>query len=221
MTTKQKICLFNSSKTWGGGEKWHYDTAMYLASKGHEVFFFTNKKSELLERIKDKNFKYYKIGLNNLSFLNIFKYLYIKKILKKENPNTVIVCLPIDMKVAVFAAKLANIKRIIYRRGCAIPIRNSLYNRYLFRYVLTNVIANSKATKESILENNQRLFPENKIKVLYNGINISSKLSDTVMNLRDGDEIILGNAGRIVEHKKLELLIELAKILKERKQGLI
>lgn len=216
MTQKQKICLFNSSKTWGGGEKWHYDTALHLASQGYEIVFFTNTKSVLLERIKSKNFRYYKTSLSNLSFLNPFRYLRIIKILKEEAPDSIILCLPIDVKVAGVAAKFAGIKRIIYRRGCAIPIRNSLYNRYLFKNILTNVIANSKATKESILEKNKNLFPENKIKVLYNGINFNDKLSDSTMSLKENDEIILGNAGRIVEHKKLELLIELAKILKSR-----
>ena len=31
---QQTICLFNSEKSWGGGEKWHMDVASHLVDSG-------------------------------------------------------------------------------------------------------------------------------------------------------------------------------------------
>lgn len=47
------ICFFNTTKAWGGGEKWHLETCKYMHDKGHNVFllpiktvnFITNYKS--------------------------------------------------------------------------------------------------------------------------------------------------------------------------------
>lgn len=60
-----------------------------------------------------------------------------------------------DIKTAGPAAKLAGVARIIYRRGSAIPIKNSLLNRFLFKRVLTDIIANSEATKKQYFRTTQ------------------------------------------------------------------
>ncbi len=75
-----------------------------------------------------------------------------------------------DMKVAGMAAKLAGVKRIIYRHGSAIPTRNSLINRFLFRKVFDKVLANSFETKRTILANNASLIDPSKIRVIYNAL---------------------------------------------------
>src|SRR5690606_42159035 len=104
------------------------------------------------------------------SFLNPIKVQRLKRIVKQANLDTLIINLPNDLKIAAFAGKLAGVKKIIYRRGSAIPIRNSLMNRFTFKNWVTDVLANSQATKRTILQHNASLFPEDKIKVIYNPI---------------------------------------------------
>jgi glycosyltransferase involved in cell wall biosynthesis len=126
--------------------------------------------------------------------------------------------LSIDLKVAGIAAKLAHVPRIIYRRGSAIPIKNKPLNRFLFRNVITDIIANSEATRNTILENNSNLFPLEKIKVIYNGLDFCTRKSQTTTSLytKKEEEIILGNAGRMVYQKGHEYLIAIAAKLKEK-----
>ena len=69
------------------------------------------------------------------------------------------------------AAKLARIPRIVYRRGSAKPIKNSILNRFLFKDIITHLLANSDKTKQTILAKNKDFSPEQSIKVVYNGIN--------------------------------------------------
>lgn len=214
MKTKT-ICFFNSCKTWGGGEKWHYEMSVRLSKRGYNTIVITNKRSELYFKIRNEDLKLHNIKISNLSFLNIFKIIKIAGILKKEKVDTIIINLSADLKVAGLAAKLAGTKNIIYRRGSAIPVKNTFLNRFLFQYIITEIIANSEETKRTILKNNLNLIDENKISVIYNGIDIEKydNFKSEIVYIKENNEIILGNAGRLVKQKGQRYLIEIAKKL--------
>ncbi len=215
---KDTICFFNSCQFWGGGEKWHLDMATNLAARGYKILVITNRNSELKERLNsDESLQIESLKVTNLSFLNPFKKSRIKSIFQANAVKTVIMNLPTDLKLAGPAAKAAGVPNIIYRRGSAIPIKNRRFNRYLFNEVITKVIANSEATKRTIIENNPDLIEDKKIEVLYNGIGLKRYDEQTFSALADkpDDEIILGNAGRLTEQKGQKHLIAVAKILKE------
>ncbi len=212
---KNTICFFNTAKTWGGGEKWHFDISNYLAYKNFDILVGTRKKSHLHQKIIMQ--KHFNIKIHNLSFLNPFKILRIAKFFKHHNIKTLIVNLPSDLKVASLAAKLAGVDQVIYRRGSAIPIRNSALNRFIFKFLVDEIIANSYETKRTILQNNKRLFNPAKIHVIYNGINLESydNLNTSLLYERNSNELILGNVGRMVKQKAQKYLIDIAEILKK------
>ncbi|MGM0508318.1 MAG: glycosyltransferase [Fusobacteriota bacterium] len=213
----KNICFFNSCKVWGGGEKWHYDTAIKLSQRGYNISFFANPKSKLFNKLQDKNINIYPIKIGNISFLNIFKIKKIINILKKEDINIIILNLPSDLKIAGVAAKIAGIERIIYRRGSAIPIKNSLSNRLLLKDCVTDILANSKTTKDTILKNTKNWLDKDKIKIIYNGIDLDKmdKKEWDYIYKRDKDEIIIGNAGRLSKQKGQKYLIDIAEKLKK------
>lgn len=210
------ICFFNTAVAWGGGEKWHFETSRYLHRKGHEVVVFAHPKSALLKKLKESGIPNVPISISNLSFLNPFKRNALKRELKKHAIETIVMNLSRDVKIAGPCAKAIGIDRIIYRRGSAIPIKNTLLNRHYFKNVLTDVLANSQATKRTVLENNSSLFPEDKIKVIYNGINIPKKLKETAGNSNKNKVFTLINLGRLEAQKNQTFLIDLAKELKDR-----
>ncbi len=211
------VCFFNSARTWGGGEKWHYDISVRLHKKGYQTLVITNKKSALHSRIILTGQKVINIRISNLSFLNPFKLLLLRKIFIREKIHVIILNLSADLKVAGIAAKIAGIPRIIYRRGSAIPVKNRWLNRIIFKNIVTDVIANSEETKKTVLQNNPGIFPSEKIKVIYNGIEFSDYFPGTEKRLynRDSNEIILGNMGRLVYQKGQKYLIEIAAELKK------
>ena len=211
------ICFFNSTRTWGGGEKWHYDISTSLHKKGYSTLVVTNRKSVLYSRIIRTGQKVINIKISNLSFLNPFKILLLRKIFIRENIYIIILNLSADLKVAGIATKFAGISRIIYRRGSAIPIKNRWLNRIIFKNIVTDIIANSEETKRTVLQNNPNIFPSEKIKVIYNGINIGDYDPGTEKRLykRNNDEIILGNMGRLVRQKGQRYLIDIASELKK------
>ena len=215
--SKKTICFFNSSKTWGGGEKWHHDMALGINGPEFAAFVMAGKNSELSRRLENAGLAFKTLAVSNISFLNPIKLYQTYRILKTANIHTIIINLSEDLKIAGPAAKLAGIKYIIYRRGSAIPVKNSFTNRFLFRHVLTGIIANSEQTKKTILANNPELFPEEKITVIYNGINMVRPDTDDFKPVykRQEGEIILGNAGRLVRQKGQQYLIEAARLLKK------
>ena len=218
---KQTICFFNSTPAWGGGEKWHYEFSSSFYKNGHRVIAYTNRKGELRRKVFETGIPSYGIRVHNLSFLNPIKILKIARILKKEGVRLIIMNLSADMKLAGLAAKIAGVKRIIYRRGSAIPIRNTFINRYMFRKVVDEVLANSYETKKTILKNNPRMIDPSKIRVIYNGMQFKqfeSKVKNPCYKGVEG-EVVLGNAGRLVKQKAQEYLVDLAVELKKRKQN--
>ncbi|MGB7395163.1 MAG: glycosyltransferase, partial [Pricia sp.] len=219
------ICFFNSTKAWGGGEKWHLEACTHLHNQGHPVLAIAHLKSELYQRLRDTGVDCLGISIGNLSFLNPLKIKAVEKILRKNQVGTIVMNLSRDLKLAGLAAEQAGLKRIIYRRGSAIPIKNSFINRYYFKNLVTEVLANSQATKETVLEQNSELFPKDKIKVIYNGIDINEFLNKPVKPLyqkkdadeKDVEEIVLTNLGRLEFQKNQKFLIKLAAELKRRK----
>ena len=209
----KNICLFNSCKSWGGGEKWHYETAFRLTERGYNVIICCQPKSEIYTRIRDSRIPSFRFRVQNLSFLNPILLLRLVLFFKRKKIHTVILGLPSDVKAVGIASKLAGVKNIIYRRGTALPIHNTILNRFLFQRVITRVLANSGEIKRRFLENNPFLIDEDRINVLYNGV----KINGISFQAKDNSqEVLIGNAGRLVEQKGQRFLIDLAKELNDK-----
>ena len=212
------ICFFNTAIPWGGGEKWHFEMAKYLHESGHSVVIFCHKKSILFEKAKAHNIPYKTISNSNTSFLNPLKLLYFSKLLQKYQIGTLVLNLSQDVKSGGIAAKLAGVKRIIYRRGSAIPVRNSSLNRFLYKNIIDEVLVNSKATQDCILQNNTALFPKDYITVIPNGIDGQTlvKKDFNPYYKRKSSELILTNLGRLEEQKNQLFLVDVANELRDR-----
>lgn len=215
---KTRICFFNSVVSWGGGERWHLDVSTKMDRKDYEVLLISHPHSELAKRAKDHNLSFLPVRVSNLSFLNPWKIFKIYRLLKKERVGTIIINLSSDLKVAGIAAKLAGVNNIIYRRGSAIAIRNTFLNRFLYRKIVTRIIANSVETSRTILQNNPHLIPREKIQIIYNGLDLENydNLPYQTLYRRQDNEILIGNAGRLSEEKGQNYLIDLAWHLKNK-----
>ena len=213
-----KVFLINSTKTWGGGEKWHLETACTLKKKGHDVTIFAHPGKDLFNRSLKAGIRTLPISISNLSFLNPFLLIQLIRIFHKEKPDIVILNFSADVKTAGIAAKWAGIKHIVYRRGSAIPIRDTIVNRLLYKKIITCIIANSEETKRTILQNNKSIFPHDKIIVIYNGINLEKldRMPQTQIYRKKDREILIGNAGRLVLQKGQKYLVEMAQLLKQK-----
>lgn len=209
------ICLFNSNKAWGGGEKWHFSTAMELKRRGYNTILVTNMRSELRTKSVLEKLNVYSFQIGNLSFLNPLKLLILFLFFKSKKIDTIIMNLPADLKSAGIAAKLAGVKNIIYRRGMPHALRSTGLNRFLFQKVLTKVIVNSEEIGRSLSQGNEAWFPKEKMTLIYNGVDTNLNFnSNTILYQKKNNEFVIGNAGRLTSQKGQKHLIEMAEILK-------
>lgn len=207
LKSKKSIVFANSNLAWGGGEKWHYQMACALATKGYNVHLIVQPESELSKKVFPKEITLHYIKITKLSFLNIFKRAEIRKLLSNLAPKAIFLNLPADAKAFAPIAKNLGVNKVIYRRGMPHPLKRSLVNKYVFSNI-DLFIANSNEIKKSIIKN----FPENKEKtiIVYNGVEEKSHILPKIEN-----KLIIGNLGRLVEQKGQKHLIEVAKILKK------
>ncbi len=216
---KNKICFFNSTPFWGGGEKLHLEYAIEFKKLSYLVCIVSKKDSPLYtESLKNKiETKAFTIG--NLSFLNRQKQSKLTRYFVEENIDTVFISASPDIKIASFAAKKAGVKNIVYLRGLAAPIKNTFLNRKILEKTLTHIIANSEETKRKILGNFKSKELEKKIEVIYHGIDLALydeiAQKQSVVFKRRGNELIIGNAGRLTKQKGQQHLLGVAKKLKD------
>lgn len=206
------ICLINTNRAWGGGEKWHARTARELSEKGHSVTVVTYRGAPLSERTHDVA-EVEEMRIGNLSFLNPFKMFRVKRFFRSKKFDAVILNLPRDVKAFSKAAHRSGVKKVIYRRGMNHPIRASLVNRYFYLRFIDGIIANSEEVRRSVSAEIPELAE--KVTVITNGIDPEDIRHKKEMRR---DKILLGNLGRLVPQKGQSDLLELGHILK--KQGI-
>lgn len=215
----KSICFFNSNKAWGGGERWVSDNALAAADHGYDVTVASNAESALADRLEmDGRVRVRRYAISNLSLLNPFTMSTLVRFFKKTAPQGVILSLPNDLKAGGVAAKLAGVPTIIYRRGIALPVRDTVLNRYLFGSVITAFMCNSEETKRLALKNNPGLVDAARIKVNYNGVNlpVADAVEAAPLYPRTDDAIVLGNAGRLTRQKGQAMLLEAVAELRKR-----
>lgn len=210
----KKVTLLNTNIAWGGGEKWHFETALYLKDIGYACELICYPESALAIKARKHNIIVHKLKVGKLSFLNPFLKKKFKELTKTS--DVIIVNLPQDFKFASAAAAKTKSPKIFYRRGMPHPIKNSFINRLLFPR-LGHIIANSQEVAKGLYAQTEHWFPKEKIVIIYNGIDQENlKISKNKLYQKRDNEIVLGNAARLVEQKGQIDLLKIANILKQR-----
>jgi len=213
----KNICFFNSNKAWGGGEKWHFTMCQELSKAGLNTFIVTNTHSQIGLKATKERLQHFVFQISSLSFINPIKVFLLIMFFRMKKIDTLIMNLPQDLKCAGIAAKLAGVKKIIYRRGMPHPLRNTWLNRFLFKNILTQVIVNSEEIGRSLSQGNEEWFPKEKLVLLYNGMNLNQNFDQhQKIYQKKSDEIVIGNAGRLTAQKGQKYLIEMAQSLMQK-----
>lgn len=203
----KNVLFVNTGVVWGGVENWHYDTATGLKKKGYNIFCLTFKNTPF-----DKECK--KAGLNvsnikrikDLTFLNIFRIKSLVSYLKKNRIEVVFFCQAPHFKFVSIAAKIAGVKRVVYRRALAKPIKKKFYNKLLLKHCVTDLMGISEITlKQGIKHLPKDCIPNTPL--IYNGVKKEKYENvDKSIDLRaefgiKRDELFLVNIGRLCPQK--------------------
>ena len=213
------ICFFNTAIPWGGGEKWHHETALFMHKKGYQVVVVCHKNSSLHLKLKESGIKSFQLSASNISFLNPFKLIKLISFFKKNNVGTVVLNLSRDVKLGGLAALIAKTTRKIYFKGSANPVQNSILNKLIYKYIIDEILVNSEATKACVFENNPTLFNEDYVKTIHHGVDINAleKNEYTPYYTKKDDELVLVSLGRLEKEKNHTFLVDVA--LQLRREG--
>lgn len=211
------ICFFNTAIPWGGGEKWHFETAMFLHKKGHKVVVVCNKGSALYHKLEKTAIPTFTTKIGNLSFLNPIKLLRLIHFFKYHKVNIVLLNLSRDVKTGGLAAFISKVNRKIYFKGSANAVRNSRTNRFIYTHIIDEILVNSLATKSCIYQNNKSIFNKDYVKIIPHGVNFEQieKREFKPIYKRKGNEIVLLSLGRLEAEKNHSFLIDVAIQLKK------
>jgi glycosyltransferase involved in cell wall biosynthesis len=213
----RRICFFNTTPFWGGGEKWHLEAALRFRNRGHDVVVLGHPGSPLVLKARDHGLATAEFGLGNASALNPAILWRLVRFFHDRRIEAVVFNGPLDLKAGGLAALMAGVPRRVYRRGLALPTRNRWTNRYLFNRVLTHIVPNSKATRRIMFRDLVVADPDERIRVITNGIDLEAfdARPFNPPEVPAGPAPRLVNVGRLTAQKGQEILLEVARRLKD------
>lgn len=214
-----RIAFVNTNIAWGGGERWTHQYARLARDAGHHVLAMAHADGELAKRLSAQpGITLQPIRLGNLSFLNPLTTRKLVALLRQEQIDTVVMCLPRDLKAVGPAARKADVPRIVFRRGIDVPVKDTPLNRRLYGQVITRLICNTEATRRSVLAANADLIPPERIAVVNNGFDVAEFDARPIVPMlsKPKDGVIIGCAARLTEQKGIPMLLQAAVMLKDR-----
>lgn len=203
------------SSAWGGVQKWILSLAQEIKNYGFDVAIAAPKKGELAKRAAKTFIDVFPVQLSGkFAVFNPFALMRFCNYLKKNKVKTLFLNGSKEFKFGGLAAYFAKTEKVIYRRGAALPIKNSLLNRFIINNVLSFIITNSRSSKDCILEDGKSWLDEDKIKVVYNGVDLNvfgprGELSPIRKEFNiPGDKILIVCIGRLTRQKGYPYIIE-------------
>jgi glycosyltransferase involved in cell wall biosynthesis len=140
--------------------------AQGLAQRGHQITLVCQPDSGLAQRARAKEFSTVIQRLRGDCDPLAMARLY--HLIRRRRIQLVCGNMSKETRLAGLAAKLAGIP-FIRRRGSDMPYPNKWRHRKVDHHLVHLIIANSRSTRNTLLQGNPWLSPE-KLKLIYNGI---------------------------------------------------
>ncbi len=217
---KNKILYLTTTSKISGAEKMLYELAKRINKEKYEVAVCTitdDLEDQLLDKLKKEGVKTYCLNLNKK--WKIWKSFKLYRIIKSFKPEIIQSFLFFDNILARVFGKITGVPFIISGQRNVETHRSFLRNFFDKITIPFSdlVISNTKEGKEILIKREKA--PEEKIKVIYNGIDIkedSEKIKLSNLTEKEiPDKIKIGFIGRLTKQKGLDYLLKAVSNLKE------
>ncbi len=198
--------LFDSIRTWGGGEKWCVETATALRARGHAVAIACARGSALLERARDRNLETFVLARPPFGALLLARYL------ARAPFELVVANVGRDVRLGAAACALSG-ARLLQRRGIARPLKRDPLHRFLYRRSVRRIVANCEAIRARLLEGALFLDPA-RVVVVPNAVELPGpEAVPEIARVRaelgiEASAPLVGAVGRLSPMKGLRHLVE-------------
>ncbi|HUI63700.1 MAG TPA: glycosyltransferase family 4 protein [Bacteroidota bacterium] len=199
----------NSHRSWGGGEVSLCQITEGLRARGHKVTIICHPQSALHLHLKEGPDE--AVPLQLRGDLDPFTIAKIFRLIRSRKIDVVCVHTEKELRVAGAAALLAKVP-VVFSREVDLPLKDTRVNRLSWGRIVSAVIANSHATKNTLLVS-APFLREKPIEVIWKGVDLARYRSARAAHLRDEfhltkRDILIGFVGRLDEQKGVQTLLE-------------
>ena len=203
----------------GGAERIHVNLANEWAKSGHEVIFCALEKKGPLIDLIDQKIKVIDLDCKRI----LFSLNPLIKTIRAIKPQKIVAAMWPVTTVTILAkllsgsqSKIFLVEHCAYERIFAKLLGHSLFSIGLSKtlsYIFaTKLISVSKGVENSIKK--ITILPNNKFKVIYNGIPIPKNLKDNKKTLFNTNKKVILAAGTLKQRKDFITIIKALSILK-------
>jgi glycosyltransferase involved in cell wall biosynthesis len=192
-----RIILSNASFKWGGVHRITELLAAGFERRGHDVLILCRPKSALEDRLRGR---FSLVAIARGMDFSPWAVARIAGRLRSFRPQVVLALMDKDLRLTGPAARLLGIP-VVARRANDQPIGSGWYTRLIYGRIATQVIANSDATRDTLLASAPWLKQQH-VSVIHNGVDIDEIRNATPAFLPlSKDSVIVGFAGRLETRK--------------------
>ncbi|HUI09030.1 MAG TPA: glycosyltransferase family 4 protein [Bacteroidota bacterium] len=208
------VLFLNTCRTWGGGEVSLTQIVDSLRARGHSVTVVCRPESALHRRMRETGSEVVPVRFGG--DIDPFTIANILRLIIRRSIDVVCVHTEKELRLGGLASLLAGVP-VVVSREVDFPIKDTFLNKVFYGKVASLVIANSYATKNTLLISAPWL-DGSKIHVVWKGVDTERFRHATNGHLRQeyhvaGSESLIGFVGRLDEQKGLETLLEAMSIL--------
>ncbi len=160
-------CFVNSLRTFGGAEVWTLDAALGLQQRGRSVSIVAQPGSALLARARAAGVPADAVPIRFDGAP--WTVTRLCRAFRRRRARAVVCNLTKDLKAGGVAARLCGVPVILASRESDFPLKDKAYYRWYFTRIATGLLANSQATRATVLASAPWLDPR-RVHLLYKGI---------------------------------------------------
>lgn len=211
MTDPLHVLFINSIQMWGGAEVWLMDVMHGFTRRGHHATLVCRPGT-----ILEKNARANGLDVVPVAMRGDFDPPVIWKmarLMRARRIDVVSTNMDKELRFGGTAARLAGRIAVVPSREVDYALKNRLRYRFTYNCLADHILANSVATKRSLLMNAPWLSPD-RIEVIYKGIDPTPYLSNPEegaalrreLGIAD-DAPLVGFVGQIIERKGIRDLV--------------
>ena len=215
---KPNLLFINSITIYGGGEVWMLTAIEEFIKKEYNVTLVCKKGAEIITHAIGTCTEVLPLDISG--DLNPFTIFKLRQIIRKRKISVVIANTGKDLRLSGIATLLIRNITVIARQGVDYPLKNNFRYRFAYNNLAAEIVANSEATKQTMLKNAPWLNAD-RIKVIYNGIYSEAYNKNKTKDLRkdiglNENDFLIGFVGRLSVQKGIHYALEAFKIVSEK-----
>jgi glycosyltransferase involved in cell wall biosynthesis len=198
-----KILFINSSRVWGGNEKWTLRAAETLQARGHRVWMAIREPDIWTGHARTPVEQIVLPFLNDADLKTVFR---LRRFIRRQDLDIVLPTRSRDYWLTGFA-RLGARARYVMRMGITRNLPNTFKERLRYGVFPDGIVVNAEAVKQSLAR-----YPwvkAERIQVIYNGVD-GAQSGEVLPPLKRDDEFLIVAAGRLDAEKGFDVLVHAA-----------